>query len=834
MELKSGDNDYYAIYKEYKQKYLDLKNDIFGGNNSPKLLDINVLFEQIPKLKDNKQKQKQKIKDYNKIITKSILNESTQQKLKLNTTFNQDNYNSVKNEINDNEIFTLFEQIKKIQDHYIELKNLQTLQKQRENSKRKETMIERLSGVHNSINEIHNNYRQFINESNYNLMLNYHNYGDREKIQNFNFNIMTDMIAIIDEILKPATTITQSAATPAAGATRISSKEQRRQSGEQVRQTHDVHSTSSKEQRRQSGEQVRQTQSASATRISSKEQQRQTHYEHSILSPKTLTSTSVEAVEIQPEKQCTNKNILNFKISDKISKCKFTNKKDLDTIYDRQLKVINEVTDIKCKDKVMEETTKLKDERNNCENKINAKIKYTDDYKNKGKAIKQGQIMSAQGNLNTSAQGKLNTEDDFDSSVSYNELFNKTDIQQQQQQQQEQQEQQEQQKQQAYNDYIRKRQDIDNDTDSDNDVRTESLSGVTTPSSTQHFDQQNYLIKVGDKFLIFDISESQMAKIKDIQTHCNKIINSTELKEFYDYFSTFHQLKEDDEIKRGKLIISKNRFKDLLTEKKIINAYIITILSSDNQSFKIDVYDLSNKSNIAEFNQNIEDIEMKIKNIKACNIPDEDLDKININEKESETITKSFNDLNEAINKYKSEIRNIQNDDNKKLDEVKQQLFNELNQIKTSNNIIQSYTINGQLNVNKKYSGDSGKSVTVGNVELLKLIKTKIMEDNVLDKSVILKLQNTRIAKDETDHNYYKFGEYINKYTPYSAYNNAYILLGLVISHQRYNNFKKTQLKNLRINDSLPLSPSNRTQSLTKYRETSTPTSKSASLNMRR
>ena len=44
MESKFSNDDYYAIYKEYKQRYLDLKNSVLeGGGTYPLKLSINKI-----------------------------------------------------------------------------------------------------------------------------------------------------------------------------------------------------------------------------------------------------------------------------------------------------------------------------------------------------------------------------------------------------------------------------------------------------------------------------------------------------------------------------------------------------------------------------------------------------------------------------------------------------------------------------------------------------------------------------------------------------------------------------------------------------------------------
>ena len=800
MELKSGDNDYYAIYKEYKQKYLDLKNNILGGGKVRTQSDLHENFLKLkPDSKNNKNNRE--ITIHNNLISQSILIDQLKKNLTLVPKYTTDNHTKVKNMLIKEQVFVFFKKIDDINDLLNTVRPL---------LKNTNANIEKIKSIMNDIeniikNDIKINHKPIINKNNYDLIF------------RFDFDInKTNYDEIIIQIEKILTTQSTTTTT-----TTTTTQAQDKKGTTNVPQPPPPPQPTTKK-----------------------------------------TKTDVSQPQPQPVKECTDKKIKNFKIDNNISQCKFTDKEKLNNIYTKQFNFLNSIKDIECKSEANKKLKELDNERYKCENKIldnkqvldaiikkkpekkeereqintiqnkNDDFDASDQYNQitqtteneaSDKKVKQTGLVADKftnvqkktDSVNTKLRNVVsktrdkivqknayeadlrNAQASFsDSDLYYTELNQQQ--QQQQTKQQQQQEQQEQQKEEEYDNYTRKRQDIDNDTDSDNNVQTYSLSGIKTPSSTQYFDQKNYLIKVGDKFLIFDINESQMAKIKDIQTNCNKIINSSDLKEFYHNFSTFHQLKEDDEIKRGKLIINKQSFQGLLNDNKITNAYIITILKNNNQSFVIDVFDLKNKSVILEFNQNIADIENKINNIKDCNIPDEDFNKININgnSKESESMAKSFDTLKIVINDYKLKIKDIRDDDNKKLQAVKNELIDKLNQIKTSNKITTQHEIVAELNVNKEYSGDGGQSVKVGNVELLKLIKTKMgMGSDVLDRSVILKLQTTQIAKEEKDHNYYKFGEYINKYTPYSAYNNAYILLGLVISHQRYNNLKKHNQK---------------------------------------
>ena len=804
MELKSGDNDYYAIYKEYKQKYLDLKNNILGGGKVRTQSDLHENFLKLkPDSKNNKNNRE--ITIHNNLISQSILIDQLKKDLTLVPKYTTDNRTKVKNMLIKEQVFVFFKKIDDIKDLLNTVRPL---------LKNTNANIEKIKSIMNDIeniikNDIKINHKPIINKNNYDLIF------------RFDFDInKTNYDEIIIQIEKILTTQSTTTTT-----TTTTTQAQDKKGTTNVPQPPPPPQPTTKKTKTDVSQPQPKTQKLTNEDIYQKSQ-------------KALLAADI--AKSQPVKECTDKKIKNFKIDNNISQCKFTDKKKLNDIYIKQIDFLNSIKNQECKVNVAEKIAKLNYERDKCDEKIpnnkipnnNDDFDASDQYNQitqtteneaSDKKVKQTGLVADKftnvqkktDSVNTKLRNVVsktrdkivqknayeadlrNAQASFsDSDLYYTELNQQQ--QQQQTKQQQQQEQQEQQKEEEYDNYTRKRQDIDNDTDSDNNVQTYSLSGIKTPSSTQYFDQKNYLIKVGDKFLIFDINESQMAKIKDIQTNCNKIINSSDLKEFYHNFSTFHQLKEDDEIKRGKLIINKQSFQGLLNDNKITNAYIITILKNNNQSFVIDVFDLKNKSVILEFNQNIADIENKINNIKDCNIPDEDFNKININgnSKESESMAKSFDTLKIVINDYKLKIKGIQDDDNKKLQAVKNELIDKLNQIKTSNKITTQHEIVAELNVNKEYSGDGGQSVKVGNVELLKLIKTKMgMGSDVLDRSVILKLQTTQIAKEEKDHNYYKFGEYINKYTPYSAYNNAYILLGLVISHQRYNNLKKHNQK---------------------------------------
>ena len=285
-----------------------------------------------------------------------------------------------------------------------------------------------------------------------------------------------------------------------------------------------------------------------------------------------------------------------------------------------------------------------------------------------------------------------------------------------------QQQEQEQEQEQDYSDYARNRQDVDSKIDSDNSIEIESLSSITTPSSTHNFDQKNYLIKVGDKFLIFDIKD--IDKIENL-LNSNNVLNAdvnadvnVDVNKVYKNFSKFHQLNIDDEVKTGNKIILKTDFKQMVTEKKILNAYIITITNiKDNDKFEIEMHDIQNKLNKLE--EYIGKIVQQIDILKPCNI-DSQFDKLVEN-----------NSLNEFVESVNTKKANLNSGFTLEVGKVKELLIEELNLIKDKNKITEKHIIKGELNTNFSDSDN----VKVGNKKLLELIKGLVSTSTSTSKS---------------------------------------------------------------------------------------------------
>ena len=131
MESKFSNDDYYAIYKEYKQKYVDLKNSVLeGGGGYP-------LKASIDKIKNDKFFEKNMI-TYNKTVDNdTILNDDIKYKLKYKkNSFDSKELDTIKDNLLTftklrNDIIELCQQIQSKsnrnridkQNNIIELKN---------------------------------------------------------------------------------------------------------------------------------------------------------------------------------------------------------------------------------------------------------------------------------------------------------------------------------------------------------------------------------------------------------------------------------------------------------------------------------------------------------------------------------------------------------------------------------------------------------------------------------------------------------------------------------------------------------------------------------------
>ena len=299
----------------------------------------------------------------------------------------------------------------------------------------------------------------------------------------------------------------------------------------------------------------------------------------------------------------------------------------------------------------------------------------------------------------------------------------------------------------------------------------------------------NYLIKEGDRFLIFDINDKINDKLQKLSKE--DILKDKEITDFLQKLKMFHQSSIDSPTKEGAQIIEKSRFKELLTKDAdnndplLKNAYIIKIIKINPTSFEIEAFKLNNKLEIEKLQKEIDNLEDYIKkNTMRINKDCYDINyNIIVNNFESEDIKKKYTQLDKSFEQYKNDIKDIKQLDIEKIEAVDLQLINKLTSIKEDLKISKPYTINEPNEpINKLKNYNYNETVTVGNENLLKLIKSAI--NNTTSSS-----SNSMIFKIEVgDTDIYSYKEYINKYTPYSAYNKLYILLDLYISSTRYSN----------------------------------------------
>ena len=97
MESKFSNDDYYAIYKEYKQKYLDLKNSVLEGGKKGETAKVEIK-KHLDKLKEPNFTSN--LNNYNNLIKNKKYNEELEYKNKKKL-FDQSEYNRINNLLNE-------------------------------------------------------------------------------------------------------------------------------------------------------------------------------------------------------------------------------------------------------------------------------------------------------------------------------------------------------------------------------------------------------------------------------------------------------------------------------------------------------------------------------------------------------------------------------------------------------------------------------------------------------------------------------------------------------------------------------------------------------------
>ena len=256
-------------------------------------------------------------------------------------------------------------------------------------------------------------------------------------------------------------------------------------------------------------------------------------------------------------------------------------------------------------------------------------------------------------------------------------------------------------------------------------------------------------------------------------------INRQTINNFLRDYSMFYQRFENN---TGQQIITKQDLRDKLRNNVIKDAYIITIIEDNINSFKIDVRSLNNKLDIEQFMETINLLETSVKKLM-----EDDCYKIDYEIKQ-QTDLKDMQDnykyLEQIHDKYKKTFNKIKDENKEKINRANIILQEKINKIKEKINFSKHYTINEQLNIkeNLKFKENENEyEVLLGNKNLLKFIKTAIKKEVKLG-SMIFKLHNKNIEKNEENHHILIFGENIDYLTPYS-YNDTYLLLGSVINY---------------------------------------------------
>ena len=297
--------------------------------------------------------------------------------------------------------------------------------------------------------------------------------------------------------------------------------------------------------------------------------------------------------------------------------------------------------------------------------------------------------------------------------------------------------------------------------------------------------ENDFSIKKNDKFLIFDINEKEMNKIKNILTECDSIDLDTILDFVYN-FGMFNQNSLDSEIKKQKIIIEEDLFQEKIKKKLIKNAFIIKILEVTDEEFKFEVSNLNNKLDKLELFKLLESLDNEMNKINdECykinydlTIPQRNLMK---------NLENNYDELIKNYDNYKILFNDLKNDHNSKKQQAKQELQIKIEDIKKQLNLSQKYTVQTKLNESK--IKDNIEKIIFANKNFLEFIK-KAMGQEIELGSMIFKLYDVTNDNTKNDKFYY-YDNYINKYTEYSN-TKAYILLNLVLSNKRYRNYRNS------------------------------------------
>ena len=741
MESKFSNDEFYAMYKKYKKKYLNLQNTITGGNGDEST--VKKLFNLI-KQTVRKTGVGENIKimlNYNNIIDLSILNSDAKQTLKINYKKGigiPDNYDDVKKELKIFENF--FKNIDKIKNENNKIKD----------SKNNELINNTFIEIKKLFEYIQNNKEIFkrdkMSENKMNLINQYINKKTYDK-------------ELIDRILSPEATPAEAkpaATTPAKPAATLTEEEQeaadaakeaKRIAAEEADQIKEAKRIAAEEADQAAEEEAKRIAAEEADQAAEKAKQAAEAADQAAEEAKQAAVIAAKKAKKIAEKEKCDNEILDFLIDKRITDCEFDNENDLENIFKNHNTLDIANYQGKCKGLAQNQINNLRKEYNKCKTKT--KTILSNDQKIIIQKIKN--IENKQNIAKSKKQNRINAYSDEEANNLYQGL---------------------------------------SDSDTDTDTDTASLSNLETPTPTsiqtpllpKVDPSKDFSIKVGDKFLIFNINKNIIDEYKNLD--CTKQVDVTKLNSFVRDFGMFHQSKITDEIKTGSKIIAKDKFREKMTPgvNKITNAFIITITKVNQDNFEITL----SKNKSMEKDKLKEEIDKLldtvINNTKRIEDNCYKIDyKIPTLSNDDELLDEYYKQLNLEYSKYINTINITKTEDIQKINVANQTLKKQLDDIKNELKLESPHKIKGQLNETVEYT-ETGK-VLVGNKKLLELINKEISD--ITTNSLIFKLSIDDIGKKENKHEFYRYGEFINKFRPYSAFNLTYLLLDSAIIKKR-------------------------------------------------
>jgi hypothetical protein len=179
--ISNFDNNFYTLYKKYKNKYINLKYNILEGGNNNKV--DKIFYELI----NNKYYIEADIQRYNSFIKSSILKDDIKQKLYYKEKeFNEIKFNEIKKE---------YKRINFFNKKQLILETIEIIIKNKSSQKKKE-----LLRIRNNIIIIINNLNDFIKKNLFDVQININNLEEFTKIPESEIKISDQLINELNNI----------------------------------------------------------------------------------------------------------------------------------------------------------------------------------------------------------------------------------------------------------------------------------------------------------------------------------------------------------------------------------------------------------------------------------------------------------------------------------------------------------------------------------------------------------------------------------------------------------------------------------------------------------